>query len=181
MGQYYKVCNIDKKEFINCYRLGEGAKLMEQGFPGSLVASALMILLADGNGRGMGDLHSDSPIVGSWAGDRIVVAGDYADNMRYVEYPRADDPPGQKHIDRDGCIYDVAEQWKDISEQIVSAMTEDFYLCKVLMQRERWDGTNEMVVKRRPIYRDRHSSKTRFYPNDDPRRISDERTCDRFE
>ena len=34
------------------------------------ILTALSILLADGNGRGVGDLGSENPMVGHWAGDR---------------------------------------------------------------------------------------------------------------
>jgi len=43
--------------------------------------TGLAILLAD---RGSVDLHSDSPIIGSWAGDRVVIAGTYADIGKFI-------------------------------------------------------------------------------------------------
>src|SRR5262245_19533209 len=51
---------------------------------------ALAILLAHSNGRGGGDLHTeqltdeDNALIGSWAGDRVVVAGDYDDPWLWV-------------------------------------------------------------------------------------------------
>ena len=75
MGQYYKIVNLDKREYLDPRGLGDGAKLME--LSDALVA--LAVLCASGNGRGGGDCCSARPIVGSWAGDRIVVAGDYGD------------------------------------------------------------------------------------------------------
>lgn len=77
MGQNYKLYNPDKKEYVHPRRIDSGAKLMEQcGFEKS-TATALWLLLANSNGRGGGDA-SAHPMVGRWAGDRIVVQGDYA-------------------------------------------------------------------------------------------------------
>lgn len=83
MGQYYFIVNIDKKEFLYPHILGDGLKLWEICAGGG-TSMALTALLADGNGRGGGDLKG-YPLVGSWCGDRIVVAGDYADKGRFLK------------------------------------------------------------------------------------------------
>lgn len=85
MGQYYYVVNLDKKEYLHPHKFDEGMKLMEFGCNRQGTLMALAVLLADGNGRGGGDLGSNSPVVGSWAGDRIVISGDYADPQKFVE------------------------------------------------------------------------------------------------
>lgn len=79
MGQYHKVYNLDKKEYIHAHDIDLGLKLMEQcGFEGS-TADAVWLLLANSNGRGGGDArHHD--MIGRWAGDRLVVQGDYAES-----------------------------------------------------------------------------------------------------
>ena len=84
MGQYYLIVNVDKGEYLNPHRFGDGLKLLEFGPSGSGTMTGLAVLLADGNGRGGGDLGSDHPIIGSWAGNRIVVAGDYADPWNFI-------------------------------------------------------------------------------------------------
>ena len=72
MGQYHKVYNLDRKEFIHPHKIDCGLKLVEQmGFRGS-IADALFLLVANSNGRGGGDVN-DHPMIGRWAGDRIVV------------------------------------------------------------------------------------------------------------
>lgn len=77
MGQYHKVYNIDKREYLHAHRLDNGLKLLEQvGWPGA-TSTALFMLLANSNGRGGGDA-SPHPVIGRWAGDRIVIQGDYA-------------------------------------------------------------------------------------------------------
>ena len=99
MGQYHLVVNLDKQQYLHSCRLGDGQKLLEFA-DGGATLTALAILLAKDNGRGIGDLHvapPDAPVerwerngfkrvrnprahlVGSWGGDRIVIAGDYGD------------------------------------------------------------------------------------------------------
>lgn len=78
MGQYHKVYNVDKLEMLHGHDLNCGIKLMEQvGFKKS-TSTALFLLLANSNGRGGGDAVPHS-YIGRWAGDRIVIQGDYAD------------------------------------------------------------------------------------------------------
>jgi hypothetical protein len=82
MGQYYKIVNLTKNEFLDPSVFGEGLKLLEFGCDSNGVLTALAVLLANSNDRGGGDLHGvpeDFPIqAGRWAGNEIVVAGDYA-------------------------------------------------------------------------------------------------------
>ena len=74
MGQYHNTYNVDKKEFM--MGLGSSAKLIEQlGYHGS-TSEALFLLVANSNDRGGVGKH---PLIGSWAGDRIVVQGDYSE------------------------------------------------------------------------------------------------------
>jgi len=79
MGQYYKLANLTKREYINPHALGAGLKLIEQVGTYPSVGSALLVLLACSNGRGGGDL-TESPIIGNWAGDRLALVGDYAED-----------------------------------------------------------------------------------------------------
>jgi hypothetical protein len=115
MGQYYRIVNIKKKQYISPYLFGDGSKLMEFSMSANGVLAGLAILLADGNGRGGGDLNSDNPIVGSWAGDNIVVAGDYADNGKWIKDP-------------DTNLYSVANnEGEDISLKVLDALCDDRY------------------------------------------------------
>lgn len=75
MGQYFYVVNLDKKQFLHAHKLDCGLKLPEIAFSAGRVAGALVILLADNPERFEGSL------VGSWSGDRIVVAGDYGPKL----------------------------------------------------------------------------------------------------
>lgn len=113
MGQYYKIVNLDKRQYLHPHRFGDGLKLMEFAASGDGVMCGLAVLLADGNGRGGGDLDSSDPLVGSWAGDRVVIAGDYGDPGRFLEeYP-------------DRNIYDVAsEEFEDISDRVIRIVAD---------------------------------------------------------
>jgi hypothetical protein len=78
MGQYHVLYNTDKKEYVHGHRIDNGLKLIEQvGFEKS-TATALFLLVANSNGRGGGDVN-EHELIGRWAGDRIVVQGDYAE------------------------------------------------------------------------------------------------------
>jgi hypothetical protein len=78
MGQYHKTYNVTKKEFIHPHRIDNGLKLLEQvGFEKS-TSTALFLLLANSNGRGGGDAPKH-PLIGHWAGNNIVIQGDYVE------------------------------------------------------------------------------------------------------
>jgi len=115
MGQYFKVVNVKKREYINPHMFNDGMKLMEFGMSAGGTLTALAVLLADGNGRGGGDLNSSNEIVGSWAGDPIVIAGDYADEGKFL--------PADK---QDTTLYNVVDvEGKDISHLVLDALMED--------------------------------------------------------
>ena len=102
MGQYHAVYNKTKKECLQAHKLGNGAKLVEQiGFVGS-TADILFLLLANSNGRGGGDFE-DHDIIGRWAGDEIVVQGDYAEEGDAAFIPDSE-----------------LTEYKDISDQAVT-------------------------------------------------------------
>jgi hypothetical protein len=88
MGQYHKVYNVDKREYIEPHEINNGLKLVEQiGYEHS-TSTALFLLLANSNGRGGGDVE-EHEFIGRWAGDRIVVQGDYAEagDQGYIYNP----------------------------------------------------------------------------------------------
>ncbi len=73
MGQYHKVVNLDKQEYLNPHDFGDGIKLMEFGGSahGTLSALAGLLLL---------DVQQEGP----WAGSRLTITGDYGDEGRFV-------------------------------------------------------------------------------------------------
>ncbi len=139
MGQYYKIVNIDKKQFLHPHTFGDGLKLLEFGCNSMGVLTGLTILLADGNNRGGGDLRSDHPLIGSWVGDRVIVAGDYADpnlaqyTPEEVEELKTDLP---EQADDSINLYRIATYlYEDISKKVIEVLKCDPYLEKELRHR----------------------------------------------
>ena len=112
MGQYHMVVNIDKEQTLDPHKFGSGLKLMEFGNDGQSILTGLAVLLADSNGRGGGDLRCNKPIVGSWAGDRIVITGDYGDEGKWVE--------GEER----NLYHHAQENYADISNEVIEAIVE---------------------------------------------------------
>ena len=67
MGQYYKPISIDKKQYVYSHEYDNGLKLMEHSWIGNQFVGVVEDLIAEG---------------GDWHGDRIVWAGDYADEEK---------------------------------------------------------------------------------------------------
>lgn len=84
MGQYHHPVNFTAFQSLSPHNLGSGLKAWEQICGG--IPAALAGLLAHNPGNAPGDL-GHHPMVGKWAGHRIAIIGDYADD---------DDIPGYK-------------------------------------------------------------------------------------
>ena len=104
--------NLDKKEYLYSPTFGDGLKLKEFGSDELGINTALLVLLAESNGRGGGDFLVESPLVGRWVRDRITIAGDYGDPER-------------------GCnLYELCDQgqeYQDISLAVLRVLLEDCY------------------------------------------------------
>jgi hypothetical protein len=72
------VYNLTKREYIHPHRIDNGLKLMEQIGHDRSTSTALFLLLANSNGKGGGDARPHD-LIGRWAGDRILIQGDYAE------------------------------------------------------------------------------------------------------
>ena len=77
MGQYWKPVNLTKREFIDPHKLGTGLKLLEQSSSSSIASALVILLAAMPQRRGGGDFQNN-PFIGRWAGDMVLLAGDYA-------------------------------------------------------------------------------------------------------
>lgn len=77
MGQYYELYNLSKHERVTPYKIQNSRKLLEQIGWSRSTSTALFLLVTNSNGRGNGDA-APHPMIGRWAGDRILVQGDYA-------------------------------------------------------------------------------------------------------
>ena len=67
MGQYYKPVSVEKREHVYSHAFGNGLKLMEHSWLSNDFVGVVEDLIAEG---------------GSWNGDKIVWAGDYADEEK---------------------------------------------------------------------------------------------------
>ncbi len=98
MGQYFQPVNLDKKEYVCPWCLSGGAKLWEWAAnPQGAIFTLLLRCSDEGGGgdyfgyhRGYGE-GTPVPrheIAGRWAGDRIVMIGDYDSSKLWDETPR---------------------------------------------------------------------------------------------
>lgn len=196
MGQYYKVVNLSKRQFMNPHDFGDSGKLLEFGTSSFGIMNGLAILLASGNGRGGGDLYTSGTtkelgklkphqmvdhsyeisnekgvkipheirvpkIAGSWAGDQIVIAGDYANpNLFGVEANKKSlfmktvgmdnkkikfetKPENQNLyflIKYDQSRPKKNQKWTNISKDVIQAMRENSLLKDELKKRMEWMG-----------------------------------------
>jgi hypothetical protein len=122
MGQFYVIVNLTKGEYLR--PPSAEAKLLEFAVMPNGIMAALAVLLASGNGRGGGDLRSDASLIGSWAGDRIVVAGSYGDRELFVaDFARAAGVAITEDVDIEVSLYDFArEHGRDVTGAVRDAM-----------------------------------------------------------
>jgi len=122
MGQYHKLVNITKKEYVKPHSIGLGAKHLEGvGFEGSMGDVIYLLSIAQGNERrGGGDAEGHN-YLGRWAGDEVVVVGDY--------YEEEDDNPKFKGL----YFVDEDKKYKDISSSIRGMLTK---VMKVKFKKE---------------------------------------------
>lgn len=119
MGQYYLVANLDKEEFLYPNHFGGDRQLREIALSSPGITAGLAALLAAGNGKGSGDICSDSPLIGSWAGDRIAIIGDYSDSDEVL-----------------GVTYQtIMDSWADISREVIVAICQDEEFEQAFQQR----------------------------------------------
>lgn len=137
MGQYWKPVNLDKKEFVDPHKLASGLKLWEQVASAGVGRALVVLTAAEREARGGGDLdlkenwhgpertfpqYNASPgpmpidyhviatrTIGRWAGDRIAIVGDYAEDGDLAPEHKA------------STIYDECEEggiYRDITDDV---------------------------------------------------------------
>jgi hypothetical protein len=72
MGQYFVILNLDREEYLDPNQFGEGLKLFE--FCGLTMAGLTVLLTHEADGY----FDQGSALLGAWAGQRVVIAGDEA-------------------------------------------------------------------------------------------------------
>ena len=90
LWQHHLILNLDKCQFLEPHAFGDQATLTGFASEAQGTLTALAMLLAHDNGFGAGDLqlHHETPdqaLIGSWAGDRVVIVGDFAPSPALTE------------------------------------------------------------------------------------------------
>ena len=123
MGQYFMVINTDKKEYLMPHDFGSGLKFLEFTSDSCGVLTGLAHLL--GQSSDPSGMMADPEITGRWIGDHVVIVGDYDESK----------------------LYDTAyDTYENISNKVICHMAEDSYVRDTLVERRRWDGTNNTPV-----------------------------------
>jgi len=126
MGQYFIAVNQDRKEWIHPHRFGDGLKFMEFLMSSTGFLAGLALLIRQSNEGGGGDWYGyaapdealkENQVVGSWAGDRIAIVGDY---------------------DESGLFTQAMDSWTDVSEPIIEALAKDSSAKLALRNRLDW-------------------------------------------
>lgn len=117
MGQYHKAVCIEAEEGLTPYALGGGLKEGEQGFTRPSTPNAIVALVCARGGNRPADC-SQSPLVGRWAGKRVLVQGDYAEDH---DLPNWDGPPLSELYGRIEDDPEYQERgrtyWNDVSDE----------------------------------------------------------------
>src|SRR5712675_780164 len=79
MGQYHHPVCIEAEEGLSPHGMDSGLKEGEQGFSRPSTPNAIVALVCARGGNMPADC-SHSPLIGRWAGKRVLVQGDYAED-----------------------------------------------------------------------------------------------------
>jgi len=111
MGQYFLLVNLDKREYVCPICIGGLMKLWEWCV--GRQSGVIPFLLRKSSETGGGDIRRSYETAGRWAGDRIVLIGDY---------------------DESGLFNEAYDEYKDISAKLLEEyndfVEEDEYKLK---------------------------------------------------
>lgn len=130
MGQYHVIVAPDARQFLKPHKLGTGLKAWEQ-LANPLLASGLVAMLAADPGEAPADLPGFAGR-GSWAGQRILAIGDYAEDRDIpgwdgpplsqlyglcdaAEEPKADDFSSYLPSERARMLVEARSRWTELS------------------------------------------------------------------
>lgn len=111
MSEYFRIVNLDKKEWLDPLKLGDSLKVTDLIYTQYGAMSALGILLVKSTWAYSGEWPSK--IFGAWAGDRIVIIGDYDESKLYEQ---------------------LETEYKDISLDALRAMATDENAKDILLE-----------------------------------------------
>ena len=151
MGQYWKAASLTAREFISPHPLGSGAKLGEMLANSPGIGEALIVLCAampEARGGGDFDLqanwhgpeskfpeHNATPgpmpedyqaiaarTIGRWAGHRIALVGDYAEDG---DLPDSPVPASQIYAACDSSATGNFVAWLDVTEDVARVIEHE--------------------------------------------------------
>ena len=103
MGQYFLVVNTDKKQYLDAWKFGEGVADLQAVSGYHAQALALLTCRMDQV------RDTDDTLLGSWSGDRVIAAAEYASAENEAEQN----------------LYKIArEEFEDISYQALAMLCE---------------------------------------------------------
>jgi len=120
MGQYHKLINVTKKEYVSGFDIGMMAKHHEQiGFQGSMADVLYCLMIAQGNEtRGGGDVEGHF-LIGRWAGDDVAIVGDYyTESSDYYKYRDLYDK-----VEEDKSYVDISSTARSMLEAVYPKLT----------------------------------------------------------
>ena len=127
MGQYHHPVCIEVEEGLNPAGMDSGLKEGEQGFSRPSTPNAIVALVCARGGNMPADC-SQSPLIGRWAGKRVLIQGDYAED---------DDIPGWKGPR-------LSKLYSAIPGPTVKSSTAG--RVSIPLQSSRWPGTSETAA-----------------------------------
>lgn len=127
MGQYFKIVNLDKKEFIHPHSINAGAKFWE--ICANNIARLLPYLLRKSSQTGGGDVDNQSVLryCGRWACNRIVLIGDYDESGLYAEIRESNG-------------------WKNISIAVAKEFNRFIQLEECKIHRYEWEQGKQIAI-----------------------------------
>src|ERR1700730_15814985 len=157
MGQYHHPVCIEAEEGLNAYDFDCGAKEGEIGFSRPSPVNAIVALVCARGGNMPADC-SQSPLIGRWAGKRVLVQGDYAENDDIVDwqgpplsrlYHAMETVDGRTPEELDPAhtpfFKDISREARDFLEAVCNVRYFDY-------EEKLYDGTTRQV----PQYLDQH-------------------------
>ncbi len=124
MGQYFILVNTTKKQYVDIDELGENNKFgyVGQGLNGIVLAR---LACSPGHYLDYGDPDKDEIYVGLWAGDNIIIAGDYDKETFDKKY-------GELNL---YARVKIDPDYENITDKIIDWLTRDDLTLTMLQER----------------------------------------------
>lgn len=138
MGQYFKIVNESKKQFIDICDLGENNKFgyVGQGLNGIALGRLITSSGTDWEKdfyKEFGNPEKDLLYIGAWAGDKIVIAGDY-------DLPDTNGITTSTQEEPNLNLYSkLDEEYEDVTDKVISWLANNLQTSQMLAERAKRD------------------------------------------